>query len=334
MIRLSKRDVAAQSLTRTGTAACLRLLRCWRGAVALAYHRVGNPENYLFDRELWSTTAEDFEWQIRFAQKHFDVITGTDLHDALKNPAGRYVLFTFDDGYRDNFETAFPILKALGTRATFFVATGFIDQPRVSWFDEIAWMVRKSNRGVLPSGRWLPQTLSLRNDREQAIRSLLRRYKALPAADTQPFVDFLAEETGSGRCDADGRQFWMNWDMLREMQAAGMCIGGHTVNHPVLSALQLEDQRREIETCQQRMAAELGTKMACFSYPIGGRNAFNRFTVEILRELGVPLSFSYYGGYIKPDHLDWYDVPRIAVELETTRPLFQAMLSLPQVFCS
>ncbi len=71
------------------------------------------------------------------------------LPRVLAAKRGRYGMITFDDGYRDNHATALPILKREGVTATFFVATGFIDAPRLPWWDEIAWMVRTSRQDGL-----------------------------------------------------------------------------------------------------------------------------------------------------------------------------------------
>ena len=60
-------------------------------------------------------------------------------------------MITFDDGYVDNYELAFPVLKANDAKGVFFVATGFIDEPRLAWWDEIAWMIRSSTPDPLAS---------------------------------------------------------------------------------------------------------------------------------------------------------------------------------------
>ena len=85
----------------------------------------------------------------------------------------------------------------------------------------------------------------------------------------------------------------MTWDMLREMHAAGMTIGGHTIHHAVLSRLTREEQYEEIGGCCARIAAELKAPVRAFAYAVGGRVAFNLDTRACLRHAGVRTAFSY-----------------------------------------
>ncbi len=331
---LSRREIAANVLAGTGLHALVRRLRPWQGVLSLAYHRIG--EDYLtpFDRELWSATPAAFDAQVRFLKKHFDVISPADLPGVAGQRTGRHVLITFDDGYYDNYKVAFPILKAHHVPATFFVATSFIDNPRPSWYDEIAWMVRTSSRAGIPAGSWLPGPVSFdAPDCRRAVCTLLRRYKSLPGPQTGAYIDFLAEATGSGRCRSmDVRVTWMNWDMLREMKAGGMTFGGHTAKHPVLARLSREEQAREIAECKQRLEVELGGPVTTFSYPNGSTDSFNEDTRACLREQGFEFAFSYYGGLQRFDAWDPYDLKRTAVELYTTPSLFTATMTLPRIF--
>src|SRR5215203_1872262 len=149
----------SRTLERTGCRSLLERAFPWSGVLVLNYHRVGDSTGSVFDRGLWSSAADQFADQVRFCKSHFDVISPGDLPAVLSRKRGRYVLITFDDGYRDNYDVAFPILQSEGVKATFFVATGFIDAPRVPWWDEIAWMVRTSTRAGVTLNPWLPTTV-------------------------------------------------------------------------------------------------------------------------------------------------------------------------------
>jgi peptidoglycan/xylan/chitin deacetylase (PgdA/CDA1 family) len=331
--RPGSRQMAA-ALRVTGVGGLLRRAGAWRGVVALAYHRIGDGSDSRFDRGLYSATPEDFDAQVRLLKQHCDVIGPDALKDVVRRGRGRYALVTFDDGYRDNYTKAFPVLKSHNVPGVFFVSTGFIDQPRLPWWDEIAWMARSATGGVVEAGGWLDGDVVLNGtDREGAIRTLLRKYKSLPGDRTAPYVEYLADATGVGRYAARGvADTWMTWEMLREMRRGGMHIAGHTVNHPVLARLPREGQRTEISGCAARLAAELGEPMRWFSYPVGGPNAFNQDTRDCLREQGVELAFTYYGTFGRFGAWDDYAVPRVAVERYTSLGDLGAVLALPQVF--
>lgn len=334
MSGLRKRELLARFLDRSGCNRILQTAGTWQGLLTLNYHRIGDPSNSLFDRPLWSASEEEFADQVRYLSSNFDVIGLDDLDDVFKRRKGRHVLITFDDGYRDNHELAFPILKAANVPAAFFIATGFIDTPRVPWWDEIAWMTRTSTRAGLPRNVWtiLPVDFD-EPDRAGAICQLLKTYKQLEGHETERFLNFLAEESQSGRCPrglADGE--WMTWDMIREMRAGGMSFGAHTENHPLLARLQPEDQDREIRRSRCRLEIQLGEDIDSFSYPVGKPGAFDEVTRACLQEHGYRWAFSYYGGYADFRHIDRYDLPRVAVETDITESVFHSMTSLPRVF--
>lgn len=332
--RLSKREFIAGTLQRSGCGRLMQLAGSWRGLLVLNYHRIGDGGHSPLDRQLWSATTEEFDQQIRQVSRDFDVIGLEDLDLVSRRPRGRYVLITFDDGYLDNYTDAFPILKSYHAKAAFFVTTGFLDVPRIPWWDEIAWMVRHSPLREVPANSWtLTPVVMDEPDRTAAISRLLKIYKQLDGCKTNAYVEFLAETLRSGRCASHvAHELWMTWPMIREMRQAGMTIGGHTVNHPVLSKLTAEEQDFEIGECQRRLQQELREPITAFSYPVGGPGSFDRHTRAALERHGYRWAFTYIGGHAKTPIADRFAIPRAAVETDINQPLFHAMLTLPQWF--
>lgn len=329
-----KIELAAWAMATSGMGTFFRSLRTGPAVLALAYHRIGDGARSLFDRGLWSASPDAFDAQIRLLKSHADIIGPGDLPNVLGKDRGRYVLITFDDGYRDNYEWAFPILRHHGVGATFFISTGYLDHPRASWWDEIAWMVRSGRGEGLPASKWLPQPLAFDEpDRQQAVEQLLTIYKSLSGCATAAYMDDLAEATGSGRCDAaEAQRMWLTWDMVREMAHGGMWFGGHTVNHPILSSLPRCQQAREIAGCAERLREELGEPMRWFSYPRGKRDSFNADTRQCLRDQRVELAFSYYGGFRRWEDWDPYDIRRVGMEPDVSLDRLRAAMTLPRVF--
>lgn len=334
MPELSKRALLSKALDITGCGRALRASRIWEGVLILNYHRIGDPTRSLLDRNLWSATVEDFDYQVGLAVKNFDVIGLNDLEHALKQPRGRHVMFTFDDGYRDNYTAAFPVLKQHGVPCTFFLATGFLDSPQVPWWDEIAWMVRTSPLSALDVNRWTSTPVPFdESHREAAIRRLLNVYKGLPGESTDEFIEFLAAALKSGRCPHSvADDLWMTWDMVREMRRSGMTFGGHTVTHPVLANLSAQQQDWEIAECRRRLVEELDDPIIAFSYPVGGPSSFNSFTRTSLSQHGFRLAFTYYGTHCRHGHKDLLAISRTAIETDIDQPQFRAVVTLPQFF--
>jgi len=331
---LSKRTVVAQALDSTGCNRLLQLAPSWRGLLVLIYHRIGESRHADLDRNLWSATSRDFEQQIEMLVRDFDVVGTSDLDEVLRTRRGRHVMITFDDGYLDNYTDAFPVLKRHRVPATFFVTTGFIDHAQVPWWDEIAWMVRHSPLCGLPENRWTGMPVLFDEpDRERVIHRLLSLYKRLSGGTAGDYLSELSELLRSGRCPTHvGHELWMTWPMLRDLQQCGMTIGGHTVNHPVLANITPEQQDFEIGECRRRLVDELGESVDAFSYPVGGRDAFNDHTRAALERHGFRWSFTYHGGHQSIADCDALALPRAAIETDIDLPMFRAMLSLPQWF--
>jgi peptidoglycan/xylan/chitin deacetylase (PgdA/CDA1 family) len=329
----AKRDVAARLLEATGLRSLLLRLRTWNGILALNYHRVGDASTCPFDPELFSATPEGFDQQVRFLKAWCDLIVPDDLETARRHRRGRFALITFDDGYIDNFTDALPILRAHGAPATFFLATGLLDRPRVPWWDEIAWMTRVGAPITIPAGPWLPGPLELDPAGPETVLVQLNRvYQRLPPASREAYLDFLGEATGRGRCGAEpARDLWMTWDMVRQLRSAGMALGGHTHEHIMLSEQAPERQRRELETCLRRLEEEVGVRPDVISYPYGAPWSFDRTTRTCLEQAGVRHAFSYCGGYRRFDDWDPYDIPRIAIERYLSLPRFRSIVACPRL---
>ena len=266
----------------------LRKLRTWRGVLVLNYHRIGNPQTCEFDRNVYSASQDNFDEQIKYLKQNFDIINTHDLaelsHAERKN--GRNVLITFDDGYRDNYELAFPVLEAANTTATFFITTGFIENRIPAWWDEIAWIVRHSNvsqfqlklKDHLVSITLDPQNL------EAAIKKVIKIYWSLSSTEQKQFLDQLCQETKQERCPRKvADETWMTWEMICEMEAGGMDFGGHTVNHPIFTKHPVETWDYELKAAKQQLETKLENNIVAFSYPVGGKGMFDDVLKEKLR---------------------------------------------------
>jgi peptidoglycan/xylan/chitin deacetylase (PgdA/CDA1 family) len=342
--RINKRELLRQTLSATGGMKALETLPVWNGLLVLNYHRIGAPTDPRFDEALWSATQDDFDRQVRLLKDGFDLIGVSELATALSDlktgrrhslKSSRFAMITFDDGYIDNYELAYPVLKANNAAAVFFVATGFIDKPRLPWWDEIAWMVRSSNRDCLSTPEnWLDEPLRLdQSDRRAVINRLLRVYYRLEGSRTDQFLDGIAEATGAGRAPQEAAAGqWMDWSMIGEMADGGMQFGAHTVTHPILANLTAEEQGMELCESRLRLERQLRRPITSLSYPVGKRESFNDDTRAALSQHGFDWAFSYYGGHCSGANVDRYDIPRVAVESDTSIEDFRSCCALPHIF--
>jgi peptidoglycan/xylan/chitin deacetylase (PgdA/CDA1 family) len=135
------RHALARSLDDTGLVRLLGAYVRRPCLLVLNYHRIGPAEASPFDEDVLSATAAEFRHQLLYLRDHFELPAWDEL---LRLARGGFTirrpmaLITFDDSYRDNFTCAFPVLRALGLCAAFFIPTDFVDHPRLAWWDRIA----------------------------------------------------------------------------------------------------------------------------------------------------------------------------------------------------
>jgi peptidoglycan/xylan/chitin deacetylase (PgdA/CDA1 family) len=273
---------------------------------------------------------------MRILAREADVIGVDDIDGVLRQRGGRHVLITFDDGYRDSYEAAFPILREHGLPATFFPITSCMDRPQVMWWDELAWIVATSSSDVhLP--RWGVGPLPVRageRDGAAALAALISRFEDLDERETHAFLDDVGEAAGTGRCPAEpAADLWLTWDMAREMEAGGMSFGGHTSTHPILERCSGARQVDEVRTCLTRLRAELRHPITAFSYPVGRRGMFSATDLApVFADLGIRFAFSAYGGLASRRDWDPFDIRRTSPGAAFDGSALRASLVLPKVF--
>jgi peptidoglycan/xylan/chitin deacetylase (PgdA/CDA1 family) len=329
---MRKKELLASILERTGAGTLLRSAPTWQGLLVLNYHRVGPWPTTVWDKDLFSTTQEGFRDQLKFLKANFDVV-GFDEVASVANKRGRHVQITFDDGYRDNHDLAFPVLTDLGLSATFFICTGFIDKARVPWWDELAWIVNHAQTRNRATFRGLELSLGDAQQKLAAARRLNALYDRIGESERASFLDELSQAISSKRCTpVDGASLWMSWDMIRTLHRGGMTIGGHTLTHIELSRFSESEQLVEIKGSCQRIEAEIGAPVRAFSYPYGTPHSFNSSTRIALTDAGIEYAYSYGGGYQGRTGWDRYDLKRTPVEAHHSDALFRSMVSVPRLF--
>jgi peptidoglycan/xylan/chitin deacetylase (PgdA/CDA1 family) len=224
------------------------------------------------------------------------------------------VLITFDDGYRDNFNVAFPILKRHGVEAIFFLVTSSIATNQVPWWDEIAYLAKLHAPKVLQLRYPSNESFDLAPENfERSLRRVLNLFKSAATTDPARFLTMLREAVGVTDEDLHA-DLMMSWNDAREMSASGMTIGLHTHSHRILSKLSLAEQVDELKHCKGKLESELNTEAIFLSYPVGSRDTFNDNTFSAVREVGLRAAFSFYGGTNRVGKIDPFDVRRFAFE--------------------
>ncbi len=308
-----KRLLLAQVFAKSGLTRVLETLLRRDALLVLNYHRVGNAEETPYDSGTFGPTAEQFDWELGYVKSRFDCVT---LEEALAMTTGqarvrRSLLITFDDGYLDNYQTAFPILRSHGLHATFFLPTSFIGTTRLPWWDAIAYIVKHSRKDSFRLN--YPQPAEFRLDRARPSATVFQVLKL--CADTRitnysPLIDELETACDCPRPNGSSERCFLDWDEAREMQAAGMTFGSHTHAHEILSGLSAERQLAELTESRAILERELGRTIDILAYPVGRPDTFNADTLAAINQLGYRAAFSFYGGANLPGNLNRLDIRR------------------------
>ncbi len=250
----------------------------------LIFHRVHARSDRIFPHE---PDATRFERLMRFVARTFHVMTLGEAvtYLAQGNLPSHALVITFDDGYADNAEVALPILQRYRLTATFFVATGFLDDGRM-WNDSVIECVRACEQAELDLEPFGLGRCSLAGpvERRRVIESLLPRIKYLGLVEREEAIDRLQNLCGVVDLPAN---LMMRADQVREMHRAGMEIGAHTVNHPILTTLTPADAEYEIAEGRERLQSIIDAPVDVFAYPNGkpGRD-YDHSHVSLIRKLG------------------------------------------------
>lgn len=272
----------------------------------LIFHRVLPDIDPLFPDE---PDAVRFDQMMGWVKQWFNVMPLDQAVDALKTgilPA-RAAAITFDDGYADNRTVALPILQKHGLPATFFIATGFLDGGRM-WNDTIIESIRAAKGEILDL-----QALDLgvydnrgTADKRRAIDQIIGRIKYLPPSERVTVTESIADTLDCRPPD----DLMMTSDQVREMHAAGMQIGAHTIAHPILARLDRPTARHEIATSKTRLEELIGEPVSLFAYPNGKPGSdYLAEHAGLVQELGFTAAVSTGWGAARANS-DLFQLPR------------------------
>jgi peptidoglycan/xylan/chitin deacetylase (PgdA/CDA1 family) len=336
---MSKRHWFAGFLQRSGALSKVLELRAHARAPwlsILTYHRFPRSDgSEPFDEGVIDTSAQEFEQHISSLKQHFTIVGVDELCAFAAGGAlpPNPVAITFDDGYRDNYEQALPILERHACKAIFFVATSFISERRLYWWDRAAYLMKQSTR-VRVELRY-PSEFSVElSDRKSAIFKLLRFVKGCTSFDMDRLLHELSVATGVTWTRELEREFadrlLMTWDDVRALKRAGMDVESHTRTHRVLQTLPAAELRAELEGSRRDLQEQLGEAPRALAYPIGKPLPQASPIRAALRAAGYEIGLTNGTG---PTHTwgkrDPFDIRRQTVARDLGTGFLLSILALP-----
>ncbi len=223
----------------------------------------------------------------------------------------RAVVITIDDGYRDSYVNAFPLLREMGLPATIFLATAGIGTGKVLWHDRACWMISQTTVPFLEGfGSRNKYELDTQERKRAAQDGVLLYLRSLEDQRRIEAIERLSVDLEVyGEPDGDAG-LMLNWEEVREMHGAGIRFGAHTVNHPILSKIPLGSVVEEVRGSKEMIERQVGDRVTTFAYPSGRPQDFNSEIKEIVEEEGFACAVSTVSG-LNFEGDDLFDLKRV-----------------------
>lgn len=259
--------------------------------IVINFHKITNKIND-YNEIGTKIHLSSFKNTISFLNNNFQIITPDEFENHnfkfYKNEKIK-ILLTFDDGYKDNFDNALPILKEHNNKAIFFISPKYISSDTKIW-DEALLDYFKNKLQKMSNFNFEKFSIN-KNNISKKIFSVINYLKFFSAEER----DFILERNNFFKYESLHSDTCMTWNQVNELLNSGMTIGSHGYSHTSLRNLKRENLLSEIN--KSKIAIEENTKTLCsfFSLPYGSKNDYNKYVIQNLISSNYKKCFLNHG---------------------------------------
>lgn len=275
----------------------------------LMYHRVSpKQDNWSFE----PINPQSFERQMQYFCRSCEILSLDKLAQYIqqgKSLPEKAVVITFDDGYKDNYLYAYPILKKYHVPATIFLATGHIGTSKLFWWDKVSYAIQHTRVEELGLNELGSHSLRSELDKSRVNSIVTERLKKSSDGEKNLLIEKLLQISGVDISADLGKELILSWDEVKEMSNGGIAFGAHSVSHPVLVNMPLEQAKWEIIQSKKDVEEKLAQPVTAFSYPNGD---FNAELVNFIKESGFTCAVAVSPCKLITSRDNLYQLSRIA----------------------
>lgn len=284
-------------------------------AVIFMYHGVTATQDIRTNHFGKHIHVDLFKEHLECISRYFKIVPLDDLIVKLRSDAltENSAVITFDDGYRNNFTVAYPVLKSFQAPATIFLTTGFIESDRWFWTDKLEYVIMNARIPVLTL-KSMGTSLDLSNLslKRNAIIEIKKRLKQCNDETLSNITDDIYTS-----CHVEDKEPFENYECLKwqeiiEMSKDNISFGAHTVNHIILARYLFDIAKQEIAQSQRIIQEKIMKPVKAFCYPNG---AYGDYTEKIKKWIAdnfdCALSANY--GRVVPGMSDLHELLRIGM---------------------
>ena len=326
----------------TGAHVLFRQLRAPLGAIFMFHRVVASRTEQAFspNAQFAVTTDELANIIANIRAAGYEIVA---LDEAVRRldkssaPSPPFVALTFDDGYRDNLELAYPICQKLDAPLTIYVATGFIDGTSPMWCFGLETLIARHNAvEISREGRTRIHITETTAEKHDVYRQLNRLFQQCAPAERQQLMDSLG-----ARYDIDfaglSAELALSWSNLQELaDLPGVTIGAHSVSHSALRLLPESDARSEIAGSRAKLADVLRRPVHHFAFPFGDFSTTGPREFQLCQELGFASAVTSRHDVIhRAQGAQPFALPRVPTDPGETASTLRIKLSgMPGAICS
>jgi peptidoglycan/xylan/chitin deacetylase (PgdA/CDA1 family) len=293
------KNLAKKAVLRSGLLRMVGACR-GRGAAILMYHSVmedPRAQDALLGGIIHSRDV--FRRQMELVARQYSPASLDQVRRFVRGQdevPDRAVVVTFDDGYADNYEIVAPVLNELGVPATFYVTVECVEQRKLPWPARLRFVFRNTKKNTWSDSSEKVWPLSDVGEREKAYLISCDECCKLAGTAQGKYVARHEEELDI-QVPVESGALMMNYDHIRTLLQQGHIIGSHTMTHPNMAHVSLQDARREMAESKQRLEQQLNTAIAHFSYPCPALSPhWTDQTVIASRQAGYETAVTTDGG--------------------------------------
>ena len=304
MLRRRLKAGIASAFCRSGVDRCIDvLITSARTPVIVSYHRVIDDVRALAGGAIPAMliSVAMLERQLDWIGRRFRVVSLDELAQRLERgeeAGGPPAAITFDDGYRDVYDHALPLLERKGMPAAVFVTTGLIGTREVQLHDRLYLALVRAFRMWRSAPHDLARFLRaleipwpgarVVRAATSPLRAMRALFTTLPQAELHRVIDRLEAEVGVEEGAFEAHRL-LSWDMVRDLHRAGIVIGSHTRTHALLTNETAATVREETAGSRRELEGQLGVPVRHFAYPDG---RFDPGAVRAVAAAGYRLAFT------------------------------------------
>ena len=244
-----------------------------------------------------------------FRKKGYAFATITQLLEKRRRDEhGKHVVLTFDDGFRNIVDNAYPAMQKFGARGCFFLVSGIVGSDDLLWTDYVETVVRNQEPGQFPF--WFKEekcvyTLNDRRSYETAMLDIKRKLRSISESERR---EHMAQFDGVPLAVVPDEFRMVDWERIRSLDRDILEIGCHTQTHPNCANLtKAEEFDRELQQSKAEIEAQVGYDVDHFCYPAG---SFNDAVIDHLKRYRFQSAAAVSFGFFDRE-VDLYRINRI-----------------------